>query len=149
MLKKRATKSNSPADRSHWLQFKVKRNAINQLVKKTPKICYFKNELKNNSGNSKGTWKVLNDLMARKAKSTEINKINISPSESSSDYKKAKVTLIFKRGDRCESNNYRPISVISAIARIFEKLVYIQLENYVHKHNLINPKQCFQLQQQC
>ena len=66
-----------------------------------------------------------------------------------SDYKKAKVTLIFKRGDRCESNNYRPISVISAIARIFEKLVYIQLENYVHKHNLINPKQCFQLQQQC
>ena len=31
MLKKKFTKSNSPAD---WLQFKVKRNAVNQLVKK-------------------------------------------------------------------------------------------------------------------
>jgi hypothetical protein len=42
MLKKRATKSNSPADRSHWLQFKVKRNAINQLVKKNKKYATLK-----------------------------------------------------------------------------------------------------------
>ena len=53
----------------------------------------------------------------------------------------AKVTPIFKAGDRCDSNNYRPISVISAVTRIFEKLVYCQLENYVTKHNLINPRQ--------
>ena len=56
-------------------------------------------------------------------------------------WKKAKVTPVFRKRDRCESNGKRSISVISAIARIFEKLVYIQLENYVHKHNFINPKQ--------
>lgn len=61
---------------------------------------------------------------------------NIVPS----DWKIAKVTPIFKVCDRCDRNNYRPISVISAVARIFEKLVYEQLENYVTSNNLINPK---------
>ena len=58
-----------------------------------------------------------------------------------SDWKIAKVTPIFKVGDRCDRNNYRPISVISAVARIFEKLVYEQLENYVTNNNFINPRQ--------
>ena len=57
------------------------------------------------------------------------------------DWKMAKVTSIFKAGDRSDSNNYRPISVISAVARVFERLVYSQLESYITKHNLINPRQ--------
>ena len=48
---------------------------------------------------------------------------------------------IFKVGDRCDRNNYKPISVISAVACIFEKLVYEQLENYVTNNNFINPRQ--------
>ena len=57
------------------------------------------------------------------------------------DWKIARVTPIFKAGDRCDVNNYRPISVISAVARIFEKIVYDQLDDYVTKNNLINPRQ--------
>ena len=74
LLKKKATKSNS-------LHFKGKRNAVNELVRKTIK-CYYQSEIKNNLGNPKGKWKVLNNLMGKRTKGTELNKINITPSES-------------------------------------------------------------------
>ena len=38
-----------------------------------------------------------------------------------SDWKLAKVSPIFKNGSKSNLNNYRPISVISAIAKFFEK----------------------------
>ena len=47
-----------------------------------------------------------------------------------SDWKLAKVTPIFKNGSKCDLNNYRPISVIPAVAKIFEKIIYDQLYNY-------------------
>ena len=43
------------------------------------------------------------------------------------DWKIARVSPIFKAGDRCDSKHYIPISMISAVARIFEKLVFEQL----------------------
>ena len=36
-------------------------------------------------------------------------------------WKLARVTPIFKSGNKSDANNYRPISVISVFARIFEK----------------------------
>ena len=43
------------------------------------------------------------------------------------DWKLAKVSPIFKNGSKSDLNNYWPISVIHAIAKIFEKIVYDQL----------------------
>ena len=40
------------------------------------------------------------------------------------DLKYAKVTPIYKSEDRKDCSDYRPISVISTVAKIFEKLVY-------------------------
>ncbi len=37
------------------------------------------------------------------------------------DWKLAKVTPIFKEGNKTDCENYRPISVISAVAKLFEK----------------------------
>ena len=35
-------------------------------------------------------------------------------------------------------NNYRPISVISAIAKVFERIVYNQLSSYLSESNILS-----------
>ena len=52
-----------------------------------------------------------------------------------------KVTAIFKKGKKDEMNNYRPISVISVVAKIFEKLIFEQLYEYLNNNNLISASQ--------
>jgi len=52
------------------------------------------------------------------------------------DWKAAKVSPIFKSGNRNDPNNYRPVSVTSTISRIFEKLIQTQLISYIEEHNL-------------
>ena len=54
-----------------------------------------------------------------------------------SDWKLAKVTPIFKTGSKTDLNDYRPISVIPAVAKIFEKIVYDQLYNYLNVNHLL------------
>ena len=44
-----------------------------------------------------------------------------------SDWKLAKVTPTFKAVSKTDLNNYRPISVIPAVAKIFENIIYDQL----------------------
>ena len=47
------------------------------------------------------------------------------------DWKCTRVAPLFKAGDRNDVNNYRPISVISFVAKVFERIVYDQLYAYL------------------
>ena len=51
--------------------------------------------------------------------------------------KTSKVTPVDKGGDEMDPFNYRPISTLSAIAQIFEKLVCKQIVNYLEKHEIL------------
>ena len=42
---------------------------------------------------------------------------------------------IFKKGDVNSLNNYRPISLLPAISKIFERLIYNQLYTYFANNN--------------
>jgi hypothetical protein len=42
------------------------------------------------------------------------------------DWKVSRVTPIYKSGEKHSMTNYRPISVISIVARIIEKLIHNQ-----------------------
>lgn len=54
-------------------------------------------------------------------------------------WKVSNVALIFKSGDKSQIINYRPISIISAASKIFEKIIYKKLFNSVR--HLISTQQ--------
>lgn len=53
----------------------------------------------------------------------------------------AKVSPIFKSGNRTDAGNYRPISVLPVISKVFEKVIYTQLERYLHSIDFLFNKQ--------
>ena len=53
----------------------------------------------------------------------------------------AKVAPVYKGGDKDKLDNYRPISVLSTVARVFKKLIYEQLIKYFESNDLISEKQ--------
>ena len=57
------------------------------------------------------------------------------------DWKCARVTPLFKQSEASDLNNYRPISVISGIAKVFERIVYDQLYNFLSNEDIISTHQ--------
>ena len=61
--------------------------------------------------------------------------INLSLKQGS--LKVAKVIPIFKQGSRSLCNNYRPISVLSALSKIFERCILNQLMFHFNTENIL------------
>ena len=55
------------------------------------------------------------------------------------DWKCARVTTLLSRASHL--NNYRPISVISVVAKAFERIVYDQLYNFLNSEKSISKQQ--------
>ena len=72
---------------------------------------------------------------------TKIINQSIKTSIFPSQWKFAKVTPIHKSKEKDLLNNYRPISVISAVAKVFERVVYNQLYKYLDENNLLHLNQ--------
>lgn len=51
------------------------------------------------------------------------------------------VIPIFKKQDREDMNCYRPISLIPVLSKVFEKVIYNNLYNYIEKHNILSKEQ--------
>ena len=66
---------------------------------------------------------------------------SIETSQFPDSWKIARVTPIFKEGDKTEKSNYRPISVLPVISRLFEKLVFDQLYQHMKENHLFSPDQ--------
>ena len=56
-------------------------------------------------------------------------------------WKSGRVTSLFKSGNRCDPNNYRPITILPTISKLLEKIVHVQLYSYLNEHKLITPSQ--------
>ena len=69
------------------------------------------------------------------------NVINESNGVFPNNLKIAKVVPIFKSGDSEIPINYRPISVLTYVSKIFEKVLYGKLNDYFTKNNLLSQQQ--------
>ena len=52
-----------------------------------------------------------------------------------------RVTALFKSGDRCNTSNYRPMTILPTISKILEKAAHFQLCSYILQENILKPKQ--------
>ena len=53
----------------------------------------------------------------------------------------AKVEPVYKEDDKDNLDNYRPMSVLLTVARVFEKLIYEQIIKYFESNDLLSKKQ--------
>lgn len=54
--------------------------------------------------------------------------------------KVANITPVFKKGSKLKLENYRPVSILSNISKVFERCIYSQLNSYFEK--FLSDKQC-------
>ena len=67
----------------------------------------------------------------------DIFNLSISSGIYPDSLKIAKVIPIYKKGTHSSVNNYRPISILSSINKIFEKILYSRLTNYIEKFKIL------------
>ena len=53
------------------------------------------------------------------------------------EWKEARVWPLYKNGAKSDPSNYRPISVIPTVSKIYEKIIYDQLYDYLNTNNLL------------
>ena len=55
--------------------------------------------------------------------------------------KLARIRPVFKSGDKSDISNYRPISILPVLDKIFEKIIYTRLYSFFEKYNIISENQ--------
>ena len=67
--------------------------------------------------------------------------MSLSTCEIPAIWKFSCITPLHKGGDTLDPNNYRPISIICSIAKVFEKLISNQLSHFLKINNILSPSQ--------
>ncbi len=72
---------------------------------------------------------------------TDIFNMSMDSNQFPSDWKAARVTPLFKKGQRSVLDNYRPISILPVVSKIMERLLYNQIYDYFVKKDLLSKHQ--------
>ena len=97
---------------------------------------------KNSSGNDDISNRLLKSIKCEISKPlTIIRNQSLETGIFPDALKVAKVKPLFKKGDNCCLNNYRPISLLPTISKIFERVMYTQLYYYFNVNNLLSEQQ--------
>jgi hypothetical protein len=72
---------------------------------------------------------------------TVIFKHSLSTGIYINDWKLARVSPIYKSEDRKKCENYRPISILPIISKVFETEVFTQIYKYLKENSLLSKSQ--------
>ena len=72
---------------------------------------------------------------------THLINLSLTQGKFPGSLKIVKVVPVFKQGSRMLCTNYRPISVLPALSKIFEKCMFNQLMLYISFHHVFAPHQ--------
>ena len=118
-------------------KFRFKPISVTQVIKVLKKLI---------NGKATGIHAIPNkvlkdtaDIIARSL--TDIFNFSVTSKVFTDDLKVGKVAPAFKSGDRDNLNNYRPISVLPTVARVFEKIPYGQVYDYFTSSKLLGNQQ--------
>jgi hypothetical protein len=75
--------------------------------------------------------------------------LSLSTGEFPSKLKQSRIVPIFKAGNSESCDNYRPISLLSSLSKILEKIVQIKLVNHLESNNLLYKHQYGFLRGKC
>ena len=62
---------------------------------------------------------------------SELFNVSVEECTFPKDLKYANVAPVFKKGDSTNKENYRPISILPSISKIFERIMFQQISSYV------------------
>lgn len=57
------------------------------------------------------------------------------------ELKMSRVVPVYKKGQKDSPSSYRPISIVPVFAKVFETVIYVQLNNYVESVGILNDAQ--------
>ena len=63
--------------------------------------------------------------------------LSVSSNSVPKDFKTARVKPLFKKNERSEFDNHRPVSILSVASKILERAVYVQLESYLREYDIL------------
>ncbi len=56
-------------------------------------------------------------------------------------FKTVKIKPLFKKGNKNDIQNYRPISLLSVFSKILERLFYLRMETFLRKNRAFSDSQ--------
>ena len=68
---------------------------------------------------------------------TELVNTSIVSGEFPNKWKTAKIVPIFKKGQRSDKENYRPVSLLPVVSKVLESVVHEQIERHFESQNLL------------
>ena len=66
---------------------------------------------------------------------------SLNESKIPSDWKKASIVPIFKKGDRTKPSNYRPVSLTAVVSKMLEHIVVAQIMDHLDSQNILHENQ--------